>query len=127
MTHALSSTYVTLNIIGSVPELMKASLALYSAARIELDNGMWLLGLTPVDRYVLHPFLGEAANVEYLGCESITGNRKINSRMRGGILCLYAHPHSLHSTFTQINEYAEVSYSGHLKGDILLQGNTIPL
>jgi arginyl-tRNA synthetase len=56
MTHALSSTYVTLNIIGSVPKLMKASLALYSAARIKLDNSMWLLGLTPADRYVLHPF-----------------------------------------------------------------------
>lgn len=50
MTHALSSSYDVLRVIGSEPELMKARLALYSAARIVLDNGMRLLGLTPVDR-----------------------------------------------------------------------------
>lgn len=50
MTHALSSSYDVLKVIGSEPELMKARLALYSAARIVLDNGMRLLGLTPVDR-----------------------------------------------------------------------------
>lgn len=50
MTHALSSSYDVLKVIGSEPELMKARLALYTAARIVLDNGMRLLGLTPVDR-----------------------------------------------------------------------------
>lgn len=50
MTHALSSSYDVLKVVGSEPELMKARLALYSAARIVLDNGMRLLGLTPVDR-----------------------------------------------------------------------------
>ena len=50
MTHALSSSYDVLKVVGSEPELMKARLSLYSAARIVLDNGMRLLGLTPVDR-----------------------------------------------------------------------------
>ena len=50
MTHALSSSYDVLKVAGSEAELMKARLALYSAARIVLDNGMRLLGLTPVDR-----------------------------------------------------------------------------
>lgn len=50
MTHALSSSYDVLKVAGSEPELMKARLALYTAARIVLDNGMRLLGLTPVDR-----------------------------------------------------------------------------
>lgn len=50
MTHALSSSYDVLKVAGSEPELMKARLALYSATRMVLDNGMRLLGLTPVDR-----------------------------------------------------------------------------
>lgn len=50
MTHALSSSYDVLKVMGSELELMKARLALYTAARIVLDNGMQLLGLTPVDR-----------------------------------------------------------------------------
>ena len=52
MTHVLSSSYDVLKVIGSERELMKARLALYNAARITLNNGMRLLGLTPVDRYV---------------------------------------------------------------------------
>ena len=54
MTHVLSSSYDVLKVIGSDPELMKARLALYDAARMVLNNGMRLLGLTPVDRYVCH-------------------------------------------------------------------------
>ncbi|KAI1828281.1 arginyl-tRNA synthetase [Xylaria intraflava] len=50
MTHALSSSYDHLRIVGSEPGLMKARMALYDAARIVLNNGMRLLGLTPVDR-----------------------------------------------------------------------------
>ena len=50
MTHALSSSYDQLQIVGSEPELMKARMALYDAAHIVLENGMRLLGLTPVER-----------------------------------------------------------------------------
>jgi arginyl-tRNA synthetase len=53
MTHALSSSYDHLQVVGSERELMKARMALYEAAHIVLGNGMRLLGLTPVDRYVL--------------------------------------------------------------------------
>jgi|SRR5271167_3183513 len=50
MTHVLSSSYDHLRIVGSEKELMKARMALYDAARIVLNNGMRLLGLTPVER-----------------------------------------------------------------------------
>ena len=50
MSHALSSSYDVLQVVGSEPELRKARLALYEAARQVLWNGMTLLGLTPVDR-----------------------------------------------------------------------------
>ena len=50
MAHALSSSYDHLQIVGSEPDLQKARLALYEAARQVLWNGMTLLGLTPVDR-----------------------------------------------------------------------------
>jgi arginyl-tRNA synthetase len=53
MTHSLSSSYDILKVIGSEREIMKARLALYDAARSVLSNGMRLLGLTPVERYVL--------------------------------------------------------------------------
>jgi arginyl-tRNA synthetase len=52
MTHTLSSSYDHLRILGSEKELMKARMALYDAARIVLNNGMKLLGLSPVERYV---------------------------------------------------------------------------
>jgi len=50
MTHALSSSYDQLNVIGSEAELQKSRLALYESARVVLHNGMRLLGLSPVDR-----------------------------------------------------------------------------
>lgn len=50
MTHALSSSYDHLQVVGSERELMKARMALYDAAHTVLGNGMRLLGLTPVDR-----------------------------------------------------------------------------
>lgn len=53
MTHALSSSYDHLRIVGSEKELKKARMALYDGARIVLNNGMTLLGLSPVERYVL--------------------------------------------------------------------------
>jgi arginyl-tRNA synthetase len=50
MTHALSSSYDHLQIVGSEPGIMKARMALYDSARIVLNNGMRLLGLSPVER-----------------------------------------------------------------------------
>lgn len=50
MTHVISSSYDHLKVIGSEPELMKARMALYDAARITLANGMRILGLTPLER-----------------------------------------------------------------------------
>ena len=52
MTHMLSSSYDVLQVVGSEPELMKARMALYEAARQVLNNGMKLLGLNPVERFV---------------------------------------------------------------------------
>lgn len=53
MTHMLSSSYDVLKVIGSEPETKKARLALYTSARQVLYNGMRILGLSPVQRYVL--------------------------------------------------------------------------
>lgn len=50
MSHALSSSYDVLQVVGSEPEVKQARLALYEAARQVLWNGMTLLGLTPVQR-----------------------------------------------------------------------------
>ncbi|KAK3302785.1 uncharacterized protein B0T15DRAFT_315067 [Chaetomium strumarium] len=50
MTHALSSSYDHLQVVGSERELMKARMALYDAAHTVLGNGMRLLGLSPVER-----------------------------------------------------------------------------
>ncbi|KAM0486780.1 hypothetical protein ACHAPX_000043 [Trichoderma viride] len=50
MSHAVSSSYDHLQVVGSEKELMKARMALYDAARIVLSNGMKLLGLTPLQR-----------------------------------------------------------------------------
>lgn len=53
MTHLLSSSYEALNVVRAEPEVRKARGALYEAARQVLNNGMRVLGLSPVDRYVL--------------------------------------------------------------------------
>ncbi|KAJ5701934.1 Arginine--tRNA ligase cytoplasmic [Penicillium malachiteum] len=50
MTHMLSSSYDVLKVINSEPEVKKARMALYSAARQVLHNGMRVLGLNPVER-----------------------------------------------------------------------------
>ena len=50
MTHALSSSYDVLKVVGSERELMIARMALYESARLVLANGMGLLGLSPVER-----------------------------------------------------------------------------
>ncbi|KAI9809991.1 MAG: hypothetical protein M1827_006758 [Pycnora praestabilis] len=50
MTHRLSSSYDVLQVVGSEEEVKKARMALYDGARQVLNNGMKLLGLTPVER-----------------------------------------------------------------------------
>lgn len=50
LTHQVSSCYDVLWVAGQTEELAAARLALYAAARQVLNNGMRLLGLTPVDR-----------------------------------------------------------------------------
>ncbi|KAF2004111.1 putative Arginyl-tRNA synthetase, cytoplasmic [Amniculicola lignicola CBS 123094] len=50
LTHAVNSSYDVLQVVGSERELMKARVALYEAARSVINNGMRLLGLTPLDR-----------------------------------------------------------------------------
>jgi len=55
MTHALSSSYDVLKVVGSEPELKKARMALYFSARQVLHNGMRILGLNPVQRFVSFP------------------------------------------------------------------------
>jgi arginyl-tRNA synthetase len=50
MTHMLSSSYDHLRIVGAERPLMLARAALYDSAHIVLNNGMRLLGLSPVER-----------------------------------------------------------------------------
>ncbi|ODQ66441.1 arginyl-tRNA synthetase [Nadsonia fulvescens var. elongata DSM 6958] len=50
LTHIVSSCYDILWVAGQTPELAAARLALYMSARQTLNNGMTLLGLTPVIR-----------------------------------------------------------------------------
>ena len=50
MTHALSSSYDHLQVVGSEEKLKRARLSLYTCARQVLYNGMKLLGLSPVER-----------------------------------------------------------------------------
>jgi len=52
MTHLLSSSYDVLRVVGEEPKLSVARMALYESARQVLNNGMRLLGLTPVERFV---------------------------------------------------------------------------
>ena len=70
MTHMLSSSYDVLKVVGSEPELKKARMALYEAARQVLHNGMKLLGLSPVERYV---HISCATNIN--GRVVLTGSR----------------------------------------------------
>lgn len=52
MTHMLSSSYDVLKVVGSEEEVKRARMTLYESARQVLYNGMRVLGLSPVDRYV---------------------------------------------------------------------------
>jgi arginyl-tRNA synthetase len=68
MTHMLSSSYDVLKVIGSEPEVKKARMALYEAARQVLNNGMRVLGLSPVERYVV-PAEMSVCKLTFVGCE----------------------------------------------------------
>ncbi|GMG39743.1 unnamed protein product [Ambrosiozyma monospora] len=50
LTHQFSSTYKILRVMGEEREVLVARLALFSAVRQILNNGLKLLGITPVDR-----------------------------------------------------------------------------
>lgn len=50
MTHLLSSSYDVLKVVGSEPGLAASRMALYESARQVLNNGLKLLGLTPLER-----------------------------------------------------------------------------
>jgi arginyl-tRNA synthetase len=50
MTHLLSSSYDVLRVVGEEKGKSAARMALYESARQVLNNGMRLLGLTPVER-----------------------------------------------------------------------------
>lgn len=65
MTHILSSSYDVLKVVGSEPELKKARMALYEAARQVLHNGMRVLGLSPVERYVTTSNLGRRLGLTF--------------------------------------------------------------
>lgn len=72
MTHMLSSSYDVLKVIGSEPELKKARMALYAAARQVLNNGMRVLGLNPVERSVIelgHSWSTNELTFNPLGCK----------------------------------------------------------
>lgn len=70
MTHMLSSSYDVLKVIGSEPDVKQARMALYASARQVLNNGMRVLGLSPVQRLVF-PILVEEAitNSSVLVCK----------------------------------------------------------
>lgn len=50
LSHTVSSCYDILWVRNQDPEVAKARMALYDAARIVLNNGLKLLGITPVER-----------------------------------------------------------------------------
>lgn len=50
LSHTVSSCYDILWVRNQDPEVAKARMALYAAARIVLRNGLTLLGITPVER-----------------------------------------------------------------------------
>lgn len=74
MTHMLSSSYDVLNVIRSEPEVKKARMALYESARLVLNSGMRVLGLSPVERYVIR--FQRRVMLTFAVCNSLTGQRR---------------------------------------------------
>lgn len=54
LAHVLSGSIDHLNVIKSETQLKLARLVLYACVKQVLYSGMTLLGLTPVERYVIH-------------------------------------------------------------------------
>jgi len=52
VAHVLNSSYYVLKVKGNEEEVMKARFALFGAVGRVLSNGMKLLGLTPLSRFV---------------------------------------------------------------------------
>ncbi|KAH3659580.1 hypothetical protein OGATHE_005625, partial [Ogataea polymorpha] len=50
LTHQFSSTYKVLRVMGEKEQVLEARLALFSSVRQVLNNGLRVLGITPVDR-----------------------------------------------------------------------------
>ena len=82
MTHFVSSSYEELQIVGTEEKLALARMALYTAARQVLWNGMKLLGLNPVERYVISiSFNGKLDANLCVGCEKFS--LFVDVRVRG--------------------------------------------
>ncbi|KAH8704242.1 arginyl-tRNA synthetase [Talaromyces proteolyticus] len=60
LTHQISSSYDIVKVVNAPegPDVTRARASLFEAARQVLNNGMRLLGITPVDRYIL-PYMME--------------------------------------------------------------------
>jgi arginyl-tRNA synthetase len=50
LTHLVNASYNELRVVGSDSDVKRSRMALYEASRLVLNNGMKLLGLTPLDR-----------------------------------------------------------------------------
>lgn len=77
MTHMLSSSYDVLKVVGSEPEVKMARMALYESARLVLNSGMRILGLSPVERYV---DIESCVEAKLLTCAVVCNTIKIKSR-----------------------------------------------
>lgn len=77
--HQLSSSYDVIKVVGVAEgiEVSRARAALFEAARQVLENGMRLLGFTPVERSVfpflfVFPYADMSQNVRLLSCAEIS-------------------------------------------------------
>jgi hypothetical protein len=76
MTHMLSSSYDVLKVIGSEPDIKQARMALYASARQVLNNGMRVLGLSPVERLVFPALVKHLiTNALFLVCKFVLFGR----------------------------------------------------
>ena len=84
MTHAVSSSYDHLQVVGSDRDVMLARLALYSASVRVLNNGMRLLGLNPVERCVSPQlsYLNTCTNSMPIGCKNLCSDVLVDSEPR---------------------------------------------
>jgi hypothetical protein len=69
VAHALNSSYYALKVNGREEEVMKARCALFSAVGRVLGNGMRLLGLTLLSRFVYLFF--QISDFELIVCQDV--------------------------------------------------------